>query len=670
MNDIPLSISIKALDAQFRDSLKQDKEDLRNLSRNVEDLGKRIDSEMNKAGITMSAFGKSSKDIGDTLSSSFDGFAEAIKRNNGNISQLGSLMDRISVREKELLKVRQDNFLELAKLKNQADTLSNTTIPLLQEKGDTETLEQAEVLLDRINGRIAELTDESKRAENEMERLSDLNAKASELTDKFNESKESLSGVSGEFNKVNSKYDDSINKHSTLAAQLRMVQAEMEEMIRLAQESGDENAVDAAKSSKEYKDLAGKAKDLKNAIATIKGKDAADGLTPLIRSITQVSAAFRNTKNPIAAFRAGMTALRGGMGLTKISIKGVISSLKALWASLLSNPITAIIALVAALVVGLVKLVSSIKSTAEKQAELNAQEKAHLELLQAKTEATKRTYDQAIKGKERELAVLKAGNVSLEEQYKLEDEIYNLKKEKADAALEEWSEEAASVDELNELLLKQKTALQALQEVNSGRKRKDVNADSEYAEAGITVNRRSVEIDGVKITKGSVEDMMEAVQGMVDNTEKKLEMGIKVKEDVDNLTAEAEQTVKKREKDQKDRLATERSITRETAKMRISLINDCYAREVAMAKQANKERKEDLERRLKEEKDLTEEARKQINEQIKLSEKEMNRELARLAQERAQRIIAIQRQIEDAQRTSAPRTSEEQRTDLRQTYDR
>lgn len=528
----------------------------------------------------------------------------------------------------------------------------------------------AETLLGRIKDRIDELTQESKRAENEMEHLSAVSSKADKLSEKFKETKDGLSGVSGAFNDVNEKYDESINKHSTLASQLKMVQAEMEEMIRLAQESGDAGAVDATKSSKEYKDLADKAKSLKEVIASVKGKDAADGLTPLIRSISQVSAAFRTTKNPITAFRAGMTAVRGGMGLTKISIKGVISSLKALWASLLSNPITAIIALLAALAVGLVKVISSIKSQAEKQAELNAQEKAHLELIQAKVDANNLTYDQAIKKKERELAVLKAGNSSLEEQYKLEDEIYKMKKEKADQALDEWAEEAASVDELNELLLKQQTALQALEEVKNGRKRKEVNKDADYADAGIHVNRRSVEIDGVKITKGSVDDMYEAVQGMVDNTKKKLEIGIKVKEDVDDLTAEAAQTVKKREKDQKDRLATERSITRETAKMRISLINDCYAREVAMAKQANKERKEDLERRLKEEKNLTEEARKQINEQIKLSDKEMNRELARLAQERANRIIAIQRQIEDAQRSSAPRTSEEQRTDLRQTYDR
>lgn len=442
-----------------------------------------------------------------------------------------------------------------------------------------------------------------------------------------------------------------------------------QEQYNEAFESSNKTAEQGGDGAKKYKKAAeALAEELAEVTDAIDGngnvsKKGASEFTKLTRSVSQIIGAFKNTSNPIAAFRSIMSGLNGGIKLTTISFK-------TLWKTLIANPIIAIIAAVAALAVGLVKLVSSIKSTAEKQAELNAQEKAHLELLQAKTDATKRTYDQAIKGKERELAVLKAGNSSLEEQYEIEDEIYKLKKEKADAALEEWSEEAASVDELNELLLKQKTALQALQEVNSGRKRKDVNADSDYAEAGITVNRRSVEIDGVKITKGSVEDMMEAVQGMVDNTEKKLEMGIKVKEDVDNLTAEAEQTVKKREKDQKDRLATERSITRETAKMRISLINDCYAREVAMAKQANKERKEDLERRLKEEKDLTEEARKQINEQIKLSEKEMNRELARLAQERAQRIVAIQRQIEDAQRTSAPRTSEEQRADLRQTYDR
>lgn len=670
MDEIPLTISISVLDEQFKQSLNKDKEDIRDLTRDVEDLGKRIDSEMNKAGVTMSSFSKSSRDIGTVLSDSFDGAKEALERNNASLSKLENLTARIKSREAELIEIRANNFAEVKALREEAQKLSTTTIPILEEKGDTAALDAAKEKLEEINERIEEINQDSQKAWGESDHLSAFGSKVGELSEAFREQREKLLEVSNAFSETEEKYDESIDKHSTFASQLRMVQAEMEEMIRLAQESGDASAVEATKSSKEYKDLAEKAKSLKDSIASIKGKDAADSLSPLIRSISQVSSAFRNTKNPISAFRAGLTGARGVMGLTKISIKGVITSLRALWAAMWSNPITAIIALIAALVAALIALFRHIKSQAEKQAELNEQEKAHLELLKQKTEASDRMYDSAIKDKERELSVLKAGNSSLKEQYKIEDEIYKLKKKKADEALEEWAEEAASVDELNEQLKKQQAALQALTEVQNGRKRRKVNKDADYTDEGIHVNRRSVEIDGVKITRGSVDDMVTALQGMVDNTKTKLEMGIQVKEDAADVEAEGKRIAEQRKKDAKNVAATERAITKETADLRISLMSDSYAREVAAAKQASKDKIADLKRRLQEEKDLSIEAQNQINEQIKLQEKKLQRDLVRLAQEQALRKVAIQRQIEDAQKTSAPRTADEQRADLATTYTR
>ena len=279
---------------------------------------------------------------------------------------------------------------------------------------------------------------------------------------------------------LNAALDEQQKTYDNLVAKLEDVAQEMD----AATKAGDTSTLKDLQL--EYQHLAEQVQNANNALQQTKGeqRDAAenwegmlDTISSLsdevqqstrpvgqaITSFTQLSAAFKNSKNPVQTFRATLQALRGGMSLTQISVKGVISGLKALWKALLSNPITAILVAITALVAAFVSIANSIKSVAETQARLNAAENVHLDLLKQITENSDRGYDQAIRAKERELKILKAGNSSLSAQYKLEDEILRLKKEKAEKAKELWQEEAVKIDQTTKSLERQQKALAALE---------------------------------------------------------------------------------------------------------------------------------------------------------------------------------------------------------------
>ena len=497
---------------------------------------------------------------------------------------------------------------------------------------------------------------------------------------------------------LNAALDEQQKTYDGLVAKLE----DVAQKIDAATKAGDTSTLKDLQL--EYQHLAEQVQNANNALQQTKGeqKDAAenwegmlDTISSLsdevqqstrpvgqaITSFTQLSAAFKNSKNPVQTFRATLQALRGGMSLTQISVKGVISGLKALWKALLSNPITTILVAITALVAAFVSIANSIKSVAEKQAQLNAAEKVHLDLLKQITENSDRGYDQAIQAKERELKILKAGNSSLSAQYKLEDEILRLKKEKAEKAKELWKEETANIDQTTKALERQQKALAALELRSSdggdltwkqvNRRMAEQGMNVEYRRSGfLGWGRKELYVDGVRVSKGATEDMIKDVQGQLDNSKAKVEMGVKVEADVEDAQAAIEEAARQRAEKYKQIAKTETDAIRAATGANNALISDAYQREIAVARTASSNKIADLKRRLSEEADLTARARLAINQQILAEEKSLQQKLQTLEMAHQAKLLAIRRQVEDVGVDSGAKTADEQRAALLQKYSR
>lgn len=425
----------------------------------------------------------------------------------------------------------------------------------------------------------------------------------------------------------------------------------------------------------EYQHLAEQVENANNALQQTKGeqKDAAKGwedmlgtisqladgvetstrpVSKAITSFSQLSAAFNDTKNPVATFRASMQALRGGMGLATVSVKGVISAIKALGKALLSNPFTAILMAITAITVAVIALVKSIETQAQKQKRLNEIQANHLELLQQTNQHENNRFDDAIKAKERELSIAKSANKSLAEQYRLEDELLRLKQHKANYNVGYYGAEIKDIQKNRDELL---ALQQTLNRVNDAK----ANGDKTIK---ITVNGKE--------SKQNVDEAIEWLQTAIQNKELQIRMGVDARDAKAEAEAEAERIANERKEKSKQIAATERSVLRETQSVRISLINDAYKRDIAQAK-ANADNKiKDLRLRLSQENNLTAAARKAINQQIKLLEQKKNNDLEAIERQHQQKLLAIRRQVEDANSPVGEQTAKQRRDALRREYER
>lgn len=425
----------------------------------------------------------------------------------------------------------------------------------------------------------------------------------------------------------------------------------------------------------EYQHLAEQVENANNALQQTKGeqKDAAKGwedmlgtisqladgvetstrpVSKAITSFSQLSAAFKDTKNPVATFRAAMQALRGGMGLATVSVKGVISAIKALGKALLSNPLTAILMAITAITVAVIALVKSIETQAQKQKRLNEIQANYLELLQQTNQHENNRFDDAIKAKERELSIAKSANKSLAEQYRLEDELLRLKQYKANYNVGYYGAEIKDIQKNRDELL---ALQQTLNRVNDAK----ANGDKKIK---ITVNGKE--------SKQKVDEAIEWLQTAIQNKELQIRMGVDARDAKAEADAEAERIANERKEKSKQIAATERSVLRETQSVRISLINDAYKRDIAQAK-ANADNKiKDLRLRLSQENNLTAAARKAINQQIKLLEQKKNNDLEAIERQHQQKLLAIRRQVEDANSPVGEQTAKQRRDALRREYER
>lgn len=479
-------------------------------------------------------------------------------------------------------------------------------------------------------------------------KAADSSTRLYELNATLKEQQETYDDLVAKLEDVAQKMDAATAAGDT--AQLKDLQLEYQHLAEQV-----ENANNALSETKaEQKDAASNWESMLGTISQL-----ADGVEASTRpvgqaitSFSQLASVFKNSKSPVTAFRAAMQAMRGGMGLATISIKGVITAIKALGKALLSNPFTAILMAITAITVAVIALVRSIETQAQKQKRLNEIQANYLELLQQTNQHTNDKLDDAIKAKERELAVVKSANKSLSEQYKVEDELLRLKQQKASYNVGYYATEIRDIQKNRDELL---NLQQVLNKVNDAK----ANGDKKV----------KITVDG-KTSKQKVDEAIEWLQKAIENKELQIKMGVDARDAKAEADAEAQRIANERKEKAKQVAATERSVLRETQSVRISLERDSYKRDIAQAK-ANAENKiKDLKLRLSQEANLTAAARKAINDQIRLQQQKLHNDLEKLERQHQQKLLAIRRQAEDVSEGSGAKTAEEQVAALQREYSR
>ena len=341
-----------------------------------------------------------------------------------------------------------------------------------------------------------------------------------------------------------------------------------------------------------------------------------------------------------------------------VKIKGTAATKGATVAQTIFNAVAAanpyvLLAMALITVVGaLAAFAAGADKSAKNQKKLNEQESIHLDLMERTIEVSNRRYNEQETNLKRRLDLAKAEDKSLEETQQIEDELYKVQKQRNNENRSFYAREIKDLDANREKLSKLKDMLD---EVNLSDKKKKVRVD--------------VDLNG-KIDKVKAEDAIDAIQGQIDNLERKIEIGVELTEESADIENQRKIQLAQRKKDAETIAKTEQDILRQTQSQRISLIQDAYQRERQTIIANYNNQIEDIKKRLKDEQNLTATARKALNQQIKVLQEQGNRELKALNNEYFQINLESIRATEDMELEVMAEGAEKRRKELDITYKR
>lgn len=291
----------------------------------------------------------------------------------GDFGLFNAINDDIVSRQKEIADLTAETAAYEQVLQHLKETTSTfqggtTATRFFTTEEDYQQVKQLESSIEELKDKLAQTTDDTEFTQINGQiielqgQLDTANAKAEAAATLLGEKMGAAAAeASASVYELNAAVAEAQETYDNLTKQLESVA----EALKEATEAGDTEEV--KRLQLQYQDLTEQVSNAGAALSGLKGrqKDAAaswDSLTksvknntkPLGQSITsvrQLSAAFSNTSNPLAMFRAALMALRGGMNLSQVSVKGLITSIRALGAAIIANPIglivTAFIALAA-----------------------------------------------------------------------------------------------------------------------------------------------------------------------------------------------------------------------------------------------------------------------------------------------------------------------------------
>lgn len=340
-----------------------------------------------------------------------------------------------------------------------------------------------------------------------------------------------------------------------------------------------------------------------------------------------------------------------------VKIKGTAATKGATIAQRIFNTVAAanpyvLLAVALLTVVGaLAAFAAGADKSAKNQKKLNEQEKIHLDQMERTIEVSNRRSQQQENETRRALDLAKAENKSIEETQQLEDKLYTIQKTRNASNRAFYSQEVADVEKNRQKLAQLKDMLD---QVNLSDKKK-VKID--------------VDLDG-NIDKVKAEDAIEAIQGQIDNLERKVQIGVELTEEQKDIENQRKIQLANRIQDAKNIAKTETDIVRQTEQMRIELIEDSYARERALIVVNTKNQIEDIKKRLEDESNLTVTSRKALNKQILMLQQQQERDLANLQNEYMAIDLQAARETEDMRIAVMAEGAEKQRAELLADYKR
>lgn len=319
-----------------------------------------------------------------------------------------------------------------------------------------------------------------------------------------------------------------------------------------------------------------------------------------------------------------------------------------------ANPYVLLAAALVTVVGALALFVSNANKAAENQQRLNDLQKAWLSYLETEATEMNRVSNERVAQLNRELNIAKARNASLSETRKIEDEILAERTQAHNRSVGFYGQELdnleanrAKLEQLNDMLV----------QLNNAKARGDKKV---YID---------VDLDG-KIDKVKIDEAIDAVQGLIDNTRRAVDIAVNLKTEGADLDAERKILAAQRLQENRDAAKAETDILRKAEDVRIALIINTFDQQRAQRQAANARAIADIQLQLRMETNLTVKARKALNEQIVLLREQLAVDMVDIANQQRAAELSAQRATQDAQIALMAEGAEKQREQLRVEYER
>lgn len=343
-----------------------------------------------------------------------------------------------------------------------------------------------------------------------------------------------------------------------------------------------------------------------------------------------------------------------------VTMQGTKATLAATVAQKIFNLVAAanpyvLLALALITVVGaLVLFASNTDKSAKEQKKLNEAQKAWLDYLEVEATEMNRVSNERVAQLNRELSIAKARNAGLNETRKIEDEILAERTKAHNKSVGFYGQE---LNDLEANRKKLKELNEQLFLVNQAKARGDKK---------ILID---VDLDG-KLDKVKVDDAIDAIQGQIENTGRKVQIAVDLNTEGADLAAERKIQAAQRANEARNAAKAETDILRKAEDARIALIKNSFDQQRAQRQAANIRAIADIQLQLRTEANLTTKARKALNDQIVTLREQLAVDMVDIANKQRAAELAAERTTQDARLALMSEGAEKQREQLRVEYER
>lgn len=319
-----------------------------------------------------------------------------------------------------------------------------------------------------------------------------------------------------------------------------------------------------------------------------------------------------------------------------------------------ANPYVLLAVALVTVVGALLAFANGTDKAAKNQERLNELERQNIDYLQQINAENVRINNERAAQLQRELDLAKARNASIEEQRRLEDELYQEKLKAHNKSVGFYAQELNDLEANRQKLQQLRELLQEIYIAKS---------------SGKSTVKVDINLDG-KLEKVKVEDAINAVQTSIDNLDRKVQIAVELETEGAELENQRAIMLANREKQNRDAAQKEREILSQTEDARIALIEENAKREEEQRKAATDRAIAQIKLTLATETNLTINARKSLNQQIILLRQQLTNDLVKIANEQRTQEISVMRATEDIRIAIMQEGAEKQREQLRINYKR